>query len=139
MSDELIYKVAEEIYIKQEEIKEQIVELKDQIQDSNLENKKQVNSILTFLKQNSAEMANITKLVNPVKLDDDYHKKVIYKLFEKSMPEYKKEKLELLNQVGLTKFKNNYLGVETLKKCHSIEESLEKGTYHCPEFLAVNY
>ncbi len=65
MSDELIYKVAEEIYIKQEEIKEQIVELKDQIQDSTLENKKQVNSILAFLKQNSAEMSKITKISTP--------------------------------------------------------------------------
>tara|TARA_S200002703_G_scaffold69024_1_gene59868 strand:- start:797 stop:1009 length:213 start_codon:yes stop_codon:yes gene_type:complete len=60
MSDELIYKVAEEIYIKQEEIKEQIVELKDQIQDSKIENKKLIKSILTFLKQNSIEMNKIS-------------------------------------------------------------------------------
>lgn len=62
MSDELIYKVAEEIYLKQEEIKEQIVELKDQIQAHADLNDKRIKSILAFLKQNSTEMARITKL-----------------------------------------------------------------------------
>ena len=101
MSEELIYKVAEEIYIKQEEIKEQIVDLKDQIQTNADLNDKRVNSILGFLKQNSAVMARITKF---------YSKEgAVRELFKFDESTYREEKIETLNRVGFDKFRTNYL------------------------------
>jgi len=101
MSDELIYKVAEEIYLKQEEIKEQIVDLKDQIQISADLNEKRANSILAFLKQNSTEMARITKF---------YSKEgAVRELFKFDTCDYREEKLATLNRVGFDKFRTNYL------------------------------
>ena len=58
MSEELIYRVAEEIYQKQEEIKEQIADLKDIVCDS--DRKTQI--ILKVLRQNALEMVNISNL-----------------------------------------------------------------------------
>ena len=110
MSEELIYKVAEEIYHKQETIKEEIVELKDLM----INNNSKTDALLKILKENAVEMAKITVP------KEDYNTWIISKLFSSSMQDYKNEKLQLLNKVGLDKFRSNYLGPDTKKKLDMI-------------------
>ena len=118
MSEELIYKVAWEINIKQEEIMEEIVDLKDLMVDNN----SKTDALLKILKENAVEMAKIS-----VAPKEDYNTWIISKLFSNSMQEYKNEKLQLLNKVGLTKFRSNYLGPGTQRKLEQILGAKEEG------------
>lgn len=63
MSDELIYRVAEEIYIKQDEIKQQIVELKDLLIEKTESDKIKNKVLIALIKENSDEMSKISSLV----------------------------------------------------------------------------
>ncbi len=63
MCDDLIYKVAEEIYRKQDELKDQIVELKDLLIEKTETDKIKNNVLIALIKENSDEMAKISSLV----------------------------------------------------------------------------
>jgi len=101
MSEELIYKVAEEIYQKQDEIKEDIVELKDLM----VQNNTKTDYLLQLIKENAVEMATISKSVISITCNKD----LINILFKNDMPAYRNEKLDILNKVGIEKFKSSYL------------------------------
>ena len=63
MSEDLIYKVAEEIYMKQDEIKQQIVELKDLLIEKNESDIIKNKVLIALIKENSDEMSKISSLV----------------------------------------------------------------------------
>lgn len=126
MSEELIYKVAEEIYLKLDDLKEQIVQVKDEIQLNKQETRNHFKLLFRLVKQNAEQLAQITEYTddelaikwrkNPPKTFVADNTQVIDELFINATPEYKKEKLDLLNRVGMDKFRSNYLGPNTQKK-----------------------
>ena len=130
MSEELIYKVAEEIYLKLDDLKEQIVQVKDEIQLDKQETRNHFKLLFRLVKQNAEQLAQITEYTNdelsikwrnnPPKTFVADNTQVIDKLFINATPEYKKEKLDLLNRVGMDKFRSNYLGPNTQKKLDMI-------------------
>ena len=63
MSEDLIYKVAEEIYMKQDEIKQQIVELKDLLIEKNETDIIKNKVLIALIKENSDEMSKISSLI----------------------------------------------------------------------------
>tara|TARA_R110002153_G_scaffold117963_1_gene262619 strand:+ start:64 stop:438 length:375 start_codon:yes stop_codon:yes gene_type:complete len=108
MSDELIYKVAEEIYQKQDEIKQEIIDLKDLVIENQIENKNKVGACFHILKENAVEMAKLMKMGNIVDKESK-QRNAIKKLFEKHGDYYVNEKIEIYNRVGFDKFRMNYL------------------------------
>ena len=104
MSEELIYRVAEEIYQKQDEIKEDIIELKDLM----VQNNTKTDYLLQLIKENAVEMATISKSVISMTSNKD----LITILFKNDMPDYRNEKLDILNKVGIEKFKSSYLDMK---------------------------
>lgn len=127
-SAEIIYKVAEEIYIKQDEIKQEIVDLKDLINDNQIENQTQINSLFKILQENAVEMAKLIKIgygydepddepkVKPPYSQSYRRKQAIEKLFEKHGQIYINEKLDIYVEHGWDKFRSNYLDEKNRKK-----------------------
>ena len=84
MSEELIYKVAWEINIKQEEIMEEIVELKDLMVDNN----SKTDALLKILKENAVEMAKISVALAPKEdsLEEPVKRRVVRRRVVKRKP-----------------------------------------------------
>lgn len=80
MSEELIYKVAWEINIKQEEIMEEIVDLKDLMVNNNIK----TDALLKILKENAVEMAKISVALAPK--DEPVKRRVVRRRVVKRKP-----------------------------------------------------